>query len=85
VDDAVAALKAQIPTIEKQTGITALISKWDEQRLKPYRDAEKVDVTDRLVREFKPTEKQLKMITDFLKQKRLPLEKCNELIRRGEI
>jgi hypothetical protein len=84
-DDALAALKGQISEIEKQAGITALVSKWDEQALAQYKDAGKVDVTDRLVREFKPTEKQLKVIADIQKQKPLSLEKCDELIRKGEI
>jgi hypothetical protein len=85
VDDALAAIKDRIPEIEKQAGVSMLVSKWDAAALKKYPNAEPVDVTDRLVRGFKPTEKQLKMITDILKQKPLPLEKCNELIRRGEI
>jgi hypothetical protein len=32
-DDALAALKGQIPEIEKQAGVTALVSRWDEQAL----------------------------------------------------
>jgi hypothetical protein len=85
VDDALAVIKDQIPKIEKQANVSALVSKWDEPRLKQYRDAEKVDVTDRLVREFKPTQKQLQMIANIQKQKPLSLEKCDELIRKGEI
>jgi hypothetical protein len=85
VDDALAAIKDRIPEIEKQAGVTALVSKWDEPMLKQYRDAEKVDVTDRLVRGFNPTEKQLKVIADLQKKKPLSLEKCDELIRKGEI
>ena len=84
-DDALAALKEQIPEIEKQAGATALVSKWDEQALAQYKDAAKVDVTGQLMHEFKPTEKQLKVIADLQKQKPLPLEKCDELIRKGEI
>jgi hypothetical protein len=44
-----------------------------------------VDVTGELVREFKPTEEQLKVIADIQKQKPLSLEKCDELIRKGKI
>jgi len=53
--------------------------------LKKYPNAEQVDVTGQLVRGFKPTEKQLKMITDLQKKKPLSLEQCDELIRKGEI
>jgi len=84
-DDALAALKGQIPEIEKQAGVIALVSKWDEAELKKHPNAEQVDVTGQLVREFNPTEKQLKMIADLQKQKPLSLEKCDELIRKGEI
>lgn len=84
-DDALAALEGQIPEIEKQAGVTVLISKWDEPALQQYPGAEKVDVTGPLVRAFKPGEKQLKVIADLQKKKPLPLDKCNELIRKGEI
>jgi hypothetical protein len=84
-DDALAALKGQIPEIEKQAGVIALVSKWDEAALKKYPNAEQVDVTGQLAREFKPTEKQLKVIADIQKQKPLSLEKCDELIRKGKI
>ena len=84
-DEALAALKGQIPEIEKQAGVTVLVSKWGEAALKKHPHAEPVDVTGQLVREFKPTEKQLKVIADLQKQKPLSLEKCDELIRKGEI
>ena len=85
VNDALAAIKDRIPEIEKQANISVLVSKWDEAALKKYPNAEQVDVTGQLVREFKPTEKQLKVIADLQKQKPLPLEKCDELIRKGKI
>jgi hypothetical protein len=44
-----------------------------------------VDVTGQLVQEFRPTEKQLKVIADLQKQKPVPLEECNGLIRKGNI
>jgi len=82
---ALADLGGRIPGIEKQAGVTALVSKWDAAALQKYPGAEPVDVTDRLVREFKPAEKQQQVIREILKQKPLPLEECNELIRKGEI
>jgi hypothetical protein len=83
---ALAAIKEQISEIEKQTGVTMLVSKWDDQVLRQYQDAEKMDVTDRLVREFiQPTGQQQKVLSEMQRQKPLPLEKCDELIRKGEI
>ena len=83
--EALAEIQDRLPEIQKAAGVSALISKWDEPALKPYSRAEQVDVTDRLVREFKPAEKQLKVIADLQKQKPLPLEKCDELIRKDKI
>ena len=77
---------SRIPEIEKQAGVTVLVSKWDDQTLKQYQNAEKVDVTDRLVHEFiQPTAQQQKVLSEMQKQEPLPLEKCNELIRKNEI
>jgi hypothetical protein len=84
-DRALAAIKERIPEIEKSAGVAALVSKWDEPALRKYPDADRVDVTGQLVQEFKPTEKQLKVIADLQKQKPVPLEECNELIRQGKI
>jgi hypothetical protein len=85
-DGALAAIKKRIPEIEKQAGVTVFVSKWDQPALKQYPDAEKVDVTGRLVREFiQPTGQQQKVISEMQRQKPLPLEECNELIRKGEI
>lgn len=78
-------IKDRIPEIERQAGVTALVSKWDAAALKQFPRAETVDVTGQLVREFKPTEKQLKTISELEKNKPLPLEECDELIRKGKI
>jgi hypothetical protein len=86
VDDALATIKQRIPEIEKQAGVSALVSKWDEAALKKYNGAEQVDVIGQLVHEFiQPTEKQLKTIESIQKSQPLSLKKCNELIRKGEI
>ena len=83
--DALTAIQEQMPEIKRHAGVTALVSKWDDQSLKQYANAGKTDVTGQLVREFKPTEKQLKVIVDLQSKKPLSLEQCNELIRKGEI
>jgi hypothetical protein len=85
-DEALTVIKGRIPEIEKATGVTDLVSKWDEPSLNNYKGAEQVDVTDKLVGAFfNPTEKQLKVIEGIKKSDPLPLEKCNELIRKGKI
>lgn len=71
--EALAQINDRLPAIESAAGVTALVSKWDNAGLKKYPGAEPVDVTDRLVREFDPTEKQLKMISSIEKNKPVPL------------
>jgi hypothetical protein len=83
--EALAELKERLPEIHLAAGVTALVSKWDEDSLKQFKGTEQIDVTDQLVREFKPTEKSLKTISELEKATPLPLDKCNELIRKGEI
>jgi hypothetical protein len=84
--EALAVLDGKLQAIEQAAGVTNLVSKWDEPALRNYKDAEKVDVTDALVRAFiQPTEKQLKTIESIEKAAPLSLEKCNELIQKNEI
>ena len=85
-DEALTVIKGQIPEIEKAMEVTDLVSKWDKPSLNNYKGSEKVDVTDKLVRAFfNPTEKQSKVIEGIKKSDPLPLEKCNELIRKAKI
>ena len=83
--EALAELKESLPKIQKAASVSALVSKWDAAALKTYPDAAKVDVTGQLVHEFNPAEKQLKTIPELEKSAPLPLDECNELIRKGEI
>jgi hypothetical protein len=83
---ALAEIKDRLPGIQKAAGAAALVSKWDDTALKKFPDAEKADVTDALVREFiTPTPQQQKVLTEIKTVTPLPLEQCEELIRKGEI
>jgi len=81
VDDVLADIKVRLPEIQKEAGVSKLVSKWDEATLKQHRKAEKVDVTDLLVSEFKPGEKQLKVIADLKTKKPVPLDEIDKLDR----
>lgn len=86
VDEAMAAIKERVPEIQKQAGVTILISKWDEPALAKYKNGTQVDVTDQLVHEFiQPNDKQLKTIQELEKSKPLPLDECDKLIKEGKI
>jgi hypothetical protein len=84
--EALAELKESLPKIQKAASVSALVSKWDAAALKTYPDAAKLDVTDPLVREFiTPTPQQQKVLSEMQRQKPLPLEQCEDLIRKGKI
>ena len=79
IADVLAEIKDRLPEIQKQAGVSKLVSQWDEATLKQHRKAKRVDVTDRLVQEFKPGETQLKVIADLKGKKPVPLDKIDQL------
>ena len=84
--NALAELKGRLPGIQKAAGVSALVSKWDDAALAGSPEAEREDVTDRLVHEFiQPNVEQQKVLSEMKRQKPMPLEQCDELIRKGEI
>lgn len=85
VDDVLAAMKERVAAVQQEAGVARLVSKWDDQTLSAFRRTTQVDVTDSLLRDFKLTDKQKKVIADLRKQKPLPLEKAQELLRKGEL
>lgn len=86
VENVLATIKGKLPALLREAGVTNLISKWDADAMKQHSTCENVDVTARLVRAFiQPTEQQQKTIQEIQKQKPLPLQQCEELIRKGEI
>ena len=84
-DEALAALKDRLPAIEQELGVARLVSKWDEQALQGIPEANRVDATDRLAREFNPDEKRLKTIEPMKKSKPVPLDEVRRLIKAGKI
>jgi hypothetical protein len=72
IDDVLASLQRRLPEIERTAGVSKLVSKWDEAALEQDRAAEKVDVTDALAAEFKPGEKELKIIASIKRAKPAP-------------
>lgn len=61
--EAMGALAARLPALQRELGLARLVSKWDLKALKDVPAAQRVEVTDRLVREFiVPTEKQQKVL-----------------------
>ncbi len=85
VDDVLATIKDRVELVQKQAGVSRLISKWDEAGLKPFKSAEKVDVTAPLLGAFRLDEKQLKVVSDIEKHDPLPLAKAKQMLREGKL
>ena len=78
VDDILEHIKDRIPGIMESHGVTALVSKWDEEGLAAHVSAEQVDLTMELVKALDPEEKQLKGAREIMKQEPVPLEEMKE-------
>ena len=85
VDDLLSEMKERVPAIQEKAGVAKLVSKWDKTALKKYPRASHVDVTDLLLREFKLDEKKMKVAQDIRKKKPLPLDRAQELMRKGKL
>jgi hypothetical protein len=85
VDEILARMKEHVASVQKEANVSRLISKWDEPALKELKRAERVDVTDLLLREFTLNEKQQKVVADLRKKKPLPLKEAEELLREGKL
>jgi hypothetical protein len=69
VGDLLAEIAEDIPAIQKRTGVTDLVSKWDKTGLTRHPGAEQVDVTMLLVDAFRPNTTQRKHAIEIQKKK----------------
>jgi hypothetical protein len=85
VDDVLAAMKERLAAVQKETGVSRFVSKWDASALNQLPTTEKIEVTDQLLREFKLTDQQKKVVEEMRKQKPLPLDQATKLLREGKL
>lgn len=85
VDSILALMQNRMDEVQRTTRVGRLVSKWDAPTLTQYKQAEQIDVTDDLLRDFRLNEKQMKVIADICKQKPLALDKAQELLRKGKL
>jgi hypothetical protein len=85
VEDALAAIKTRVGEVEKEAGVALLVSKWDEKALAERKGARRIDVTAELLRDYKLTEKQLKVVQDLVKHPPLPLDKARKMSAQGKL
>lgn len=83
--EAMAALKEKLPEIQRELGITRLISSWDDASLVRIPQENRIDVTSRLVREFNPDDKRQKTIEQMKHSKPMPLERARQLLKKGKL
>lgn len=78
--DAMAALTARMPALLGEIGVARLVSKWDEKALQAVPAAQRIDVTEKLVREFiTPNEKQQKVLDSMKTTEPVPRWKMSLL------
>ena len=60
VDDILKLIEDKLPAIRKEAKVSALFSRWDDEALARYPNAERIDVTLPLIDAFQPNERQRK-------------------------
>ena len=71
--EALAQLGPHVEVVRREAGVTRLESKWDHDALRSVPVAERVDVTDALVRDLPLNEKQRQTMRELAAKKPLPL------------
>ena len=69
VDDAIEVIKDKLPAIAKDAGVHVIVATMDYQG----NDVQIVDVTDKIVAEFKPNDQTLKIVASMKNQKPITL------------
>lgn len=73
IPEALAQLGPHVEVVRREANVTRLVSKWDDDALRGVPDADRVDVTDALVRDLPLNEKQRPTMREFTTKKPLPL------------
>jgi hypothetical protein len=79
VDEILAQIKELLPGIMQQANVSMLVSKWDQETLDGYPDAELVDVTLLLVDALEPSEQQRNYAIEIQEQEPIPLEEAENI------
>ncbi len=72
-DDALAQLGDRVAEIQREAGVTRIVSQWDAAALTDVPTMQRVDLTDQLVREFHVPEVRSKHLDQLRAAKPLPL------------
>lgn len=81
VDDILAEIKDQLPAIQQQAGVGALVSKWDTASLAKHQGTEQVDVTGALIDAFNPKPQSRKAAEEIQTKEPMPLAQAQKYFR----
>lgn len=70
--EALGQLQTRVEAVQREAGVARLVSKWDKVALKDVPEADRIDVTDLLVRDLPLTEKQRESMRKIAATKPLP-------------
>jgi hypothetical protein len=85
IDQVLARLQDRLPALMREAGVSRLVSQWDEPALAGVAAADRVDVTDLLVREFHVPAARQKHLEQLRNVKPLPLERARLMSERGQL
>ncbi|MBD3869409.1 MAG: hypothetical protein IFK94_14910 [Acidobacteria bacterium] len=83
VDDILARFDEPVAAALETAGVAIIISKWDEEGLDRYPDAERVDVTMDLVLAMNPNERQLGFVKQMGDKPPIPLDELKKQLAEG--
>lgn len=83
--DALALLADRVATVRRDAGVARLVSRWDETALREIPAADRIDVTEALVRELPLTEKQRAVMREIAAKAPLSLWKARVLVAVGKL
>lgn len=67
-------IKDKLPGVMKEAGVEVIVSKWDMEELAKYNPGNLVDITDRLVKLYNPSEEVLRIMKGFETAEPVPLD-----------
>ena len=85
IDEILIDLQAGVQRVKMEAGVSRLVSKWDEEKLRRYAAAEKIDVTAMLVRDIPLGEKQTRGMQEIGTKEPLPIERARVLEKAGKL
>jgi len=81
IDAVLAGLQDRLPALQREAGVSRLVSQWDETALAGVPAADRVDVTDRLLQEFHVPDTKLRQLEQMKAVKPLPLWRARLMTR----